>query len=126
MTEVGSKVWAIPAGRIPPHGSGREPEFTSRDELCVLNAGEEEANLKITIFHTDRDPVGPYQLVVEARRVAHVRFNDLIDPEAIPMNADYAALVESDAPVVVQHVRLDSRRAEDSLFGSIGFAADGG
>lgn len=125
MAGVGSKVWVIPAGRIPPHGTGREPEYTSRDELCVLNAGGEEASLEITIFHTDRDPVGPYPLMVEARRVMHVRFNDLIDPEAVPMETDYAALVESDAPIVVQHVRLDSRRAEDSLFGSIGFAADG-
>jgi hypothetical protein len=125
MAEIGSKVWAIPAGRIPPHTSGREPEFTSRDELCILNANEEDANLKITVFYTDRDPVGPYPLTVGGRRVLHVRFNDLINPEAIPMDADYAALVESDAPVVAQHVRLDSRRPEDSLFGSIGFAADG-
>lgn len=122
--KVGSKLWAIPAGRIPPHSSGREPEFTSRDELCLFNATGEEAQVEITIFYEDRDPVGPYSLSVGARRVRHVRFNDLIDPEAIPMQADYAALVESDVPIVVQHVRLDSRRAEDSLFGSIGFAVD--
>jgi hypothetical protein len=124
VRSVGKKVWAIPAGRIPPHGTGREPEYTSRDELCVLNANGEEASVEITIFHADRDPVGPYPLTVQARRVAHVRFNDLISPEAIPMDADYAALVESDVPIVVQHVRLDSRRAEDSLFGSIGYASD--
>ncbi len=125
MREVGSRLWAIPAGRIPPHGTGREPEYTSRDELCVLNATGEEASVEITIFHEDRDPVGPYPLTVEARRVMRVRFNDLIDPEAIPMDAEYAALVESDVPIVVQHVHLDSRRAEDSVFGSIGFASDG-
>jgi hypothetical protein len=89
-----------------------------------VNATREEANVEITIFYTDREPAGPYPLTVGARRVRHVRFNDLIDPEAIPMNADYAALVESGVPIVAQHVRLDSRRAEDSLFGSIGFAAD--
>jgi hypothetical protein len=122
MREIGRKSWAIPAGRIPPHGTGREPEFTSRDELCLLNATAEDASVEITIFYTDRDPVGPYPLTVEARRVRHVRFNDLIDPEAIPMAEDYAAVVESDVPIVAQHVRLDSRRAEDSLFGSIGFA----
>lgn len=125
MTEVGSRVWAIPAGRIPPRGNGREPEFTSRDEMCVLNASREEASLEITVFYAGKDPVGPYPLTVGARRVLHVRFNDLIDPEAIPMDEDFAALVESDVPVVVQHVRLDSRRPEDSLFGSVGFPAGG-
>ncbi|TCJ16829.1 sensory rhodopsin transducer [Rubrobacter taiwanensis] len=125
MREVGSRVWAVPAGRIPPHTTGPEPEFTSRDELCILNATGEEASLQITIFYTDRDPVGPYTLTVGARRVRHVRFNDLIDPEAIPMATDYAALIESSVPIVVQHVRLDSRRAEDSMFGSLGFAGEG-
>lgn len=125
MREVGSRVWAVPAGRIPPHTTGPEPEFTSRDELCILNATGEEASLQITIFYTDRDPVGPYTLTVGARRVRHVRFNDLIDPEAIPMAEDYAALIESSVPIVVQHVRLDSRRAEDSMFGSLGFAGEG-
>jgi hypothetical protein len=125
MREVGSRVWAVPAGRIPPHTTGPEPEFTSRDELCILNATGEEASLQITIFYTDRDPVGPYTLTVGARRVRHVRFNDLIDPEAIPMATDYAALIESSVPIVVQHVRLDSRRAEDSMFGSLGFTGEG-
>ncbi len=123
MRGIGSKLWAIPAGRIPPHSTGHEPEFTSRDELCLLNATGEEANVEITIFYEDRDPVGPYPLSVGAHRVRHVRFNDFIDPEAVPMAADYAALVESDVPIVAQHIHLDSRRAEDSLFGSIGFAA---
>lgn len=124
MSEVGSKLWAMPAGRIPPHSTGHEPEFTSRDELCLFNATGEEANVEITIFYEDRDPVGPYPLPVGVRRVRHVRFNDLIDPEAIPMEADYGALIESNVPIVAQHIRLDSRRAEDSLFSSIGFAGD--
>lgn len=50
-----------------------------------------------------------------------MRFNDLIDLEAIPMAVDYAALVESDVPVVAQHIRHDSRRTEDSMFGALGF-----
>ncbi len=61
-------------------------------------------------------------MTVAARRVRAVRFNDLINPEAIPMGVDYAAVVESDVPVVVQHIRLDSRRAEGSMFSSLGFA----
>lgn len=118
---MGSRVWAIPAGRIPPQSTGPEPEFSSRDELFLLNAGSEDANVELTIFYADRDPVGPYGLGVAARRVAHVRTPDLIDPEAIPMGIEYAVLVESDVPIVVQHVRLDSRRAVDSMFASLGF-----
>jgi hypothetical protein len=41
------------------------------------------------------------------------------------MGTDYAAVVEFHVPIVAQHVRFDSRRAEDSMFGSLGFVGDG-
>jgi hypothetical protein len=123
MKDLGRRTWVIPAGRIPEDTTGREPEYTSRDEMCVLNAGDEDARLAATVFHADRDPVGPYRFEVPAQRVRHVRANDLIDPEAVPLGVDYAIVLESDVPVVVQHVRLDSRRAEDTMFGTIAFPA---
>jgi len=40
--------------------------------------------------------------------------NELTDPEPIPLGVDYASLIESDVPIVVQHTRLDSRQAENT------------
>jgi hypothetical protein len=108
---IGHKLWVIPGGCIPETGTGREPEFTSRDELCVLNTGDSDAQLEITLYYSDRDPVGPYPLTVAARRVRQVRFNDLIDPAATPLGVPYAAVVRSDAKVVVQFTRVDTRQA---------------
>lgn len=51
-----------------------------------------------------------------------MRVNDLIDPEAVPYDTDYGVVVRSDVPVVVQHVRVDSRRAQVSMFASMGYA----
>jgi Anabaena sensory rhodopsin transducer len=53
------------AARIPFHSTGREPDFTSRDELAVLNVGQSDANLAITLSYPEREPVGPYKLVVK-------------------------------------------------------------
>jgi hypothetical protein len=39
----------------------------------------------------------------------------LDDPQPIPRDTDYASVFESDVPIVVQHTRLDSRRAEIDL-----------
>jgi hypothetical protein len=122
---IGCKLWAIPGGRIPEGGSGREPEFTSRDELCVLNAGDADAHLEITIYYADREPVGPYPLVVAARRVRQVRFNDLIDPSAMPLGTDYAAVVASDVPVTVQFTRLDTRQEALAIASVMAFPSDG-
>jgi hypothetical protein len=111
----------VVGGHIPFESTGHEPEFTSFEQLCVLNAADKDAHLEITLYYADRDPVGPYPLVVGARRVRHVRFNDLIDPEAMPLDVDYAAVVESDVPVVVQFIRQDTRQAENALFSTPAF-----
>jgi hypothetical protein len=39
----------------------------------------------------------------------HMRFNELRDPEPIAPDTDYASVIESDVPIVVQHTRLDAR-----------------
>jgi hypothetical protein len=123
-TPIGKRRWAIAEGYIPAWSTGPEPEFASHETFCVLNAGDDDANLKVTVFFADREPVGPYRVTVPARRTKHVRFNDLTDPEPIPHGTEYASLIESDVPVVVQHTRLDSRQAENALLTTVAFAMD--
>lgn len=119
---IGRRRWAIPEGYIPSGSTGPEPAMTSHETACILNAGEADAHLEIWIYRADRDPAGPYRVTVAARRTAHVRFNDLEDPEPIPRDTDYASLIVSDVPVVVQHTRLDSRQAENALLTTLAYA----
>ncbi len=70
----------------------------------------------------DRAPVGPYRVRVEAERTLHLRFNDLTDPASIPRDTDYASVIRSDVPIVVQHTRLDSRQADNALLSTIAWA----
>ena len=95
----------------------------SHETACLLNVSDREAHVEITIFFADRDPVGPYRLTVGARRTRHVRFNDLTDPAPIPIATDYASVIESDVPIVVQHTRLDSRQSANALITTVAFAA---
>jgi hypothetical protein len=97
--------------------------MTSHETVCLLNTGDRDADVRITIFYSDRDPAGPYRINVPARRTKHVRFNDLTDPEPIPTDTDFASLIESTVPIVVQHTRLDSRQAANALLSTIAFAA---
>ncbi|WP_373046840.1 sensory rhodopsin transducer [Vulgatibacter sp.] len=119
---LGRRRWAIAEGYIPAWSHGPEPDFTSHETACILNAGEREANVELTIFFSDREPAGPYRVRVPARRTLHLRFNDLSDPEPIPRGRDFASVIESDVPIVVQHTRLDSRQAENALLSTIAFA----
>lgn len=119
--EIGHKVWAIAEGYIPSYGNGPEPQMTSHETACILNTGNKEAHITITIYFSDKDPVGPYRISVQPKRTRHLRFNDLTDPMPIPKETDYACVLESDVPIVVQHTRLDSRQAENALFSTMAF-----
>lgn len=122
---IGRRRWAIAEGYIPTWSHGPQPAMLSHETACLLNAGDTEAHVRITVFFTDREPVGPYEVLVPARRTKHVRFNDLEDPAPIPTGTDFATVIESDVPIVVQHTRLDSRQAENALLSTVAFAADG-
>ena len=121
---IGHKRWAIAEGYIPGWSNGPEPQFTSHETACLLNTSDEEANVEITVYFEDREPTGPYRMTVPARRTLHVRFNELTDPEPVPTDTDYASVIESDVPIVVQHTRLDSRQAENALLSTIAYASE--
>lgn len=118
---IGRRRWAIAEGYIPEWSQGPEPELTSHETVCLLNTSDQEAHVEITIYYSDREPVGPYRLIVPPRRTWHIRFNDLRDPEPIPRGKDYASVIESSVPIVVQHTRLDSRQSENALITTIAF-----
>jgi hypothetical protein len=121
---IGRTRWAIAEGYIPVGSHGPEPQMTSHETVCLLNASNSDAHVEITIFFADREPAGPYRVTVPARRTKHVRFNDLSDPEPIPKDTDFASVIESDVPIVAQHTRLDSRQAENALLSTMAFAGD--
>ena len=118
---IGSTRWAIPEGYIPDSPGEHDPRFISHETACILNANDEDAHVRITLFFSNREPVGPYLVTVPARRTSHLRFNDLKEPEPIPHETDYSSVIESDVPIVVQHTRLDSRRAQESLLSTIAY-----
>ncbi|WP_336001993.1 sensory rhodopsin transducer [Halorientalis halophila] len=120
---IGRTRWAIPEGYIPETSTGPEPEMESHETICLLNAGDADAHVQVTVYFEDRDPAGPYELSVPAERTRHVQFNDFEDPE-IPRGTAFASVIESDRRVVCQHTRLDSRQAENALLSTVAFPGD--
>jgi hypothetical protein len=124
MNGIGKTCWVIAEGYIPAGGTGKGRAFESHETACILNAGERDANVRITLYFADREPVGPYRIAVPAKRTRHVRFNDLTDPAPVPRDTDYSSVIESDVPIVVQHTRLDSRQAALALLSTIAFPVE--
>jgi hypothetical protein len=120
---IGSRRWAIADGYLPGWSNGPEPELTSHESFSVLNANDEDASLRVTIYFEDRDPQ-LYELTVPAQRTLHQRFNELEEPQ-IPRGLGYSGVIESDLPVVVQHTRLDSRQRKNALLSTIAYPDPG-
>jgi hypothetical protein len=118
----GRKRWVIPGGHVSLHSTGLEPVFTSLDKLSILNTSDKNVTVKLTIFYEKPDPVEGYEVEIPARRVRSVRFNDLIDPQAMPLDTPYACIVEATSPVVIAFSRLDSGQRENAMLSTIAFA----
>ncbi|HEY2350781.1 MAG TPA: sensory rhodopsin transducer [Puia sp.] len=118
---LGKKVWAIPEGYIPGWSNGPAPDFTSHEAACILNVTDQEAHIELKIYFSDKDPIGPYKIIVPGNRTFHMRFNDLTDPQKIPLETNYSSVFISDVPVIIQHTRLDSRQAENALITTMAY-----
>jgi hypothetical protein len=118
MEPIGKRRWVIAEGYIPPGSSGEGRALESHETACILNAGDGDAHVAITVFFSDREPPAPHRVTVPARRTLHLRFNDL----GVPKGTDFASVIESDMPIVVQHTRLDSRQAALALLSTIAYS----
>ncbi len=121
---LGKTRWAIAEGYIPSWSTGSGPELESHETVCLLNTGDREAQVRISVYFADREPAGPYHATVPPRRTLHLRFNELERPEPIPKGTDFASVIESDVPLVVQHTRLDSRQAELGIMTTTAYPCD--
>lgn len=118
---LGRTRWAIAEGYIPGWSNGPEPELQSHETCCILNTGSTDAQISLMLYFEDRDPQGPYLFTVPAQRTCHKRFNDLQDPAPVPRGVGFSCVISSDVPVVVQHTRLDSRQAENTIMTTIAY-----
>jgi len=111
---IGHKVWVIPDGYLPEGSSGA---LVSHEAICVLNTGEQDANIKITVYFEDREPMDKFYAKCGAKRTNHIRLDGFTDEDGntIPQGVPYALKVESDVPIVVQHSRMDTSQAEMAL-----------
>lgn len=118
---AGSKVWFIPDCYWPEITTGKH--YVSHEAICVLNPGQVDARIKLTFYFSDAEPLRDFYAECKAERTNHIRL-DLIENsqgQKIPQGVPYAAMVESDQPLIVQYSRLDTTQAEIGLMTTIAY-----
>lgn len=121
--KLGSKVWLIPDCYWPEKSNG---DFLSHESICVLNTGDNDANIDITLFFEDRDKIDGFKAVCKAGRAFHIRMDKLenVKGQTVPMGVPYAAMVRSDVEIVVQYSRMDTTQAEMALMTTMAHPLD--
>jgi hypothetical protein len=117
----GSRVWYVPDCFYPSTSS--PGYYVSHEAICVLNAGEEDALISVTLYFEDRDPIEGFEAVCKARRTNHIRLDKLkgADGEGIPMDVPYAIMLKSNVEIIAQYSRLDTTQAEMSLMTTMAY-----
>ena len=116
----GKKEWIIPDGFMSDTQKG---ELVSHEAVCVLNLSEITAEIKITVFFEDREPIEGFTATCLPRRTNHIRLDKIIGKNniKIPHEVPYAVLVESNTPIVCQHSRMDVTQPEMALMTTIAY-----
>ncbi|RCX16538.1 hypothetical protein DFR58_11031 [Anaerobacterium chartisolvens] len=117
--EYGKTVWFFPDGELPPPGEG---EMKGHESIVILNPNSRDANVKITLYFTDLEPVENITATVRAKRVRCIRTNN---PEhlcgfVLPLETQYAIKLSSDVPIIAQYGRLDNRQPNMAFYTTMG------
>jgi len=108
IMEIGKKTWVFSDGDLPPPG---DTEPFGHEALMIVNNGEKEATIKVTILFDDKDPKEGITLHVPPRRVKCFRMDMPLGDEKFQLGpGQTATIIESDVPVVAVYGRLDRRK----------------
>ncbi len=97
--------------------------YPSHEAICVLNTGDQDAHLRLTFYFEDRPPIEANSLC-QAKRTHHVRLDAFTDAKGLPLlprGVPYAAMLESNLPVVAQYSRCDSSHPSVTLMTTMGY-----
>ena len=112
--------WLIADAFWDSHSNGIYP---SHEAVCVLNLSGKDANINITLYFENDEPLRGIKAVCKHERTNHIRLDKIVteDGKKIPKDTPYAVLVESDQPIVVQASRLDVSQPEYALMTTIAY-----
>ena len=121
MNAYGKKTWMVPDCYWPEITTGGH--YVSHEAICVMNTGDEDAKIHITLLFEDREPMDRFYASCGAKRTHHIRMDKLLDTDGkhVPLGVPYAAVVESDQPIIAQYSRIDTTQVNETLATTMAF-----
>ena len=106
--------WFIPDCYWHSRSSG---VFPSHEAVCILNASNSVASVKLTLYFEDRDKLSGFSVNVPAERTLHIRLDKLVNEEGVPIPQDtpYAMVIDCERDISVQYTRVDTSQPAMAL-----------
>lgn len=106
--EEGKNVWLFPDGELPE--PDKDSPLVAHEALMILNTSEKKADIKLSIYFEDKDPVEDIFIEVGPKRVKCLRLDkaEQIGGVVIPKHVQYALRLESSVKVAATFGRLDT------------------
>lgn len=122
MKNYGKKTWLIPDAYI----TSKSTNQASHDAVCVLNTGDTDAVIKLSLYFEDSDPLEDFEALCPKGRTHHIRMDRIVSKSGkqVPRDIPYAILVESNTEIVAQYSRLDTSASELALMTTIAFPVE--
>jgi len=119
--KIGSKIWVFPDAEMPEVTRGR---LKAHESLIILNLTSKKANVKLSLFFTDKPPIKDIPLGVEAERVRCFSMDNPEDINGVEIERgiQYAWLVKSDIEIIAQYGRLDTTQSNMAFYTAMGFS----
>ena len=117
----GAKTWYVPDGFYPAVSNGLYP---SHESICVLNPGDRDANVEITLYFEENDKMSGFKTECKSERGKHIRMDKLknMNGDGVPVGIPYAMMIRSDVDIIVQYSRMDTSQAEMTLMTTMAYS----
>ena len=121
MRHIGKQEWLIPDMYYPEITASKH--YVSHESICVLNTGDTDAEISITLYFENLEPVALRPAKCAARRTHHIRMDKQADMDGnpVPKGLPYAAHVRASVPVVVQYSRVDTTDGPSSFMTTMAY-----
>ena len=104
----GKKRWYIVDGYRPSPKPDPNADYSGHESVMILNTNDKDANVLISIYFEDREPVENISYTVPAKRIRCFKTHEKeVLGFEIGVGVQYSMEIKSDIGVIVQYGRLD-------------------
>ena len=119
----GKRFWVFPDGDRPREGSFKRK---ANETLVILNTTDVLAEVEMTIYFTNKEPLRHSKFTVEPERVKCLKTNDVSDMDGfVPgYREQYAIKLQSTTEIVAQYLKAGTEDQPLHTYGIIGYGCD--